>query len=301
MLTRIRALFSAAGLLEVDTPSLSPAGNPDPAIDSFCTVGNGQALYLHTSPEFPMKRLLAAGSGDIYQICKVFRQGESGRNHNPEFTLLEWYRLGIDHHQLMQETAQLVNTLAAEAGHRLQVEKITYQALFQRHFRLDPLDCSAAQLQGIARDQGIDLGGDTDLDRDQWLDLLISHGIMPTLAHDQLTLLYDYPASQASLARLNPDGRTAARFEVFWGGLELANGFHELQNPAEQLARFDADNQQRLEQQQAPLPVDHKLIAALEHGLPQCSGVALGVDRLLMKLLGKQRVEEVMAFAGERA
>lgn len=303
VLSRIRALFAGRGILEVDTPALSSSANPDPAIESFCVESGGQAHYLHTSPEFAMKRLLAAGSGDIYQLCKVFRQGERGRNHNPEFTLLEWYRLGLDHHQLMQEVAELIISLADQEGMNLTLKTVTYREIFQQRLNIDPFVTGTEALSQVAREQGIDVDGEAVhcLDEDQWLDLLLSHCIMPELPARQLTLLHDYPASQASLARLNGDGFTAARFEVFWGSLELANGFHELQDSREQRERFEHDNAARAREQAHSVPLDEHLLQALEHGLPDCSGVALGIERLLMKLLGEDSIDAVMAFPLERA
>ncbi len=299
VLERIRALFSAWKILEVETPALSMAGTTDPSIDSFSVRRSGQIQYLHTSPEFPMKRFLAAGSGDIYQLCKVFRQGESGKNHNPEFTLLEWYRLNFDHHQLMDEVVGLVITLADEEGLSLDVKKISYVELFQTYLSCDPMRRSTEELEGLAKENGIDLRG--SLSKDQWLDLLMSHCVMPKLPNNQLTVLYDYPASQASLAKINADGLTAARFEVFWGSLELANGFHELQDAEQQRQRFLVDVEKRREQGKEAVPLDEHLIQALRSGLPPCAGVALGIDRLLMKLTRKDRISEVLGFPVDRA
>ena len=298
LLEKIRAFFRERGVLEVATPVLGAAAGTDPAIEPFETryrgpgFDGGLALYLQTSPEFHMKRLLAEGSGDIYQVMPVFRQGELGARHNPEFTLLEWYRLGFDHHQLMEEVAELVNCCLAEAR---SLEKRTYSSLFQEQFGWDPLTVGQEKLQATAASLGLEVEGLES--RDQWLDLLVSMVIEPKLGRGKLTFVHDYPASQASLARLNPrDPRVACRFELYVEGVELANGFHELSDPVEQLARFEADNLERQRKGQQLLPVDNRLIAALERGLPDCSGVALGFDRLLMLSTGASCLSEVLSF-----
>ena len=298
LLEGVRRFFRSRGVLEVDTPILSRAAGTDPALEPFVTSyqGPGEAkglrLYLQTSPEFHMKRLLAAGSGDIFQVCHAFRQGERGARHNPEFTLLEWYRTGFDHQQLMSEVAELVNTLL---GGSLPMERISWQVLFQRGFGWDPLEVDRETLAATARGHG--LGGVELQERDQWLDLLMSHLLEPELGHGRLTFVHGYPASQASLARLCPeDPRLACRFELYLEGMELANGFHELADPDEQLARFEADNRRRRELGQEPLPIDHRLVEALRQGLPDCAGVALGLDRLLMLKLGAERLDDVLSF-----
>ena len=246
-----------------------------------------------------MKRLLAAGSGPIYQICKAFRDGESGRRHNPEFSLLEWYRPGFDLFRLMNEVAYLVK-LCLESP-VLEVESISYQALFLRELRIDPLEATDSELAAVARRLipsavGLDLS-----ERDAWLDLLMTAQLETRLGRNKLTFVYDYPASQAALARLNEsDPRVAARFELYHQGVELANGFHELGDAVEQRARFAADNRMRRARGQNALPIDERFLGALQAGLPDCAGVALGVDRLLMARLGVASLEEVLAFAGAR-
>ena len=298
LLEEVCAFFRQRGVLEVTTPVLGAAGGTDPAIEPFQTryrgpgADDGLTLFLQTSPEFHMKRLLAAGSGDIYQVMPVFRQGELGPRHNPEFTLLEWYRLGFDHHRLMEEVGELVNhCLGEERG----LEKRSYCGLFQERFGWDPLSVTPETLQATATAHGLEVNGLED--RDQWLDLLMSMVIEPELGRERLTFVHDYPASQASLARLNPrDPRLACRFELYVDGVELANGFHELSDPVEQLARFEADNLERQRKGQQVLPVDHRFIAALEQGLPDCSGVALGLDRLLMLSMGASSLSEVLSF-----
>ncbi len=300
-LEEIRRFFRSRGVLEVETPVLSHASGTDPALEPFHTrykgPGGERRLYLQTSPEFHMKRLLAAGSGDIFQLCHAFRQEERGARHNPEFTLLEWYRLGFDHHRLMAETAELVQHLL---GGMLPVEKRLYADLFVERFGWHPLEVDLETLAGAAVELGVAAGG---LERrDQWLDLLMALRIEPELGRGCLTFVYGYPASQAALARLcDDDSRLACRFELYLEGLELANGFYELTDAAEQRARFEADNRQRRELGKAPLPLDERLLAALETGLPKCAGVALGVDRLLMLKLGAERLDEVLSFPFDEA
>ncbi len=304
ILQQIRAFFAERGVLEVETPSLSAAALTDPAIDSLATryIGPGHAsglnLYLHTSPEFPMKRLLAAGSGPIYQITRVFRQGEAGRRHNPEFTLLEWYRPGFDHHQLMDEVAALV---APVLGLEATAQRLSYRDAFLQFASLDPFAASIAELRQAVQRLGI---GEFDAgeERDIWLDLILSHRVEPNLGQQGLCFLTDYPASQAALARLNPDNPAVAeRFELYYRGVELANGFHELGDSAEQRKRFESEQAERAAQGQEHYPMDEKLLAALEVGLPDCAGVALGVDRLVMLAVGAESLEEVIAFTVDRS
>ncbi|QKT02866.1 EF-P lysine aminoacylase GenX [Ectothiorhodospiraceae bacterium 2226] len=303
MLAGIRAFFAARDVLEVETPILARTGSPDLHLASLCTDYHGPhggRLYLQTSPEYHMKRLLAAGSGPIYQVCKVFRDGEAGRLHNPEFTLLEWYRPGFDHHRLMDEVRDLVRALLGP----LDEERMTYRAAFQRALDLDPLQAPAAELAATAAAQGIRVQGlePTETARDAWLDLLLTHCVEPTLGRDTLTFLYEYPASQAALARLAPhDPRVAERFELYLHGVELANGFHELADAEEQGRRFAADNAARAAAGLPRVEPDERLLTALRAGLGDCAGVALGVDRLLMLAVGARALEEVVAFPVARA
>jgi lysyl-tRNA synthetase class 2 len=304
ILQQIRAFFTERGVLEVETPTLSAAALSSPAIDSFVTryTGPGHVagvnLYLHTSPEFPMKRLLAAGSGPIYQLGKVFRQGEAGRRHNPEFTLLEWYRPGFDHHALMDEVAVLV---APILGLQEVAERMSYRDAFIRYAAVDPFVASIAELRATAQHHGIE-GFDAGEERDIWLDLILSHRIEPHLGEDRLCFLTEYPASQAALARLNPDNPAVAeRFELYYKGVELANGFHELGDSMEQCKRFEAELAERATQGREQPPMDERLLAALETGLPECAGVALGVDRLVMLAVGAESLDEVIAFSIERS
>ncbi len=306
LLARIRDFFRQAGVLEVETPACSRYGVTDPAIESFTTrftgpgAARGEARYLHTSPEFPMKRLLAAGSGPIYQLCRVFRNGERGRRHNPEFTLLEWYRPGFDHHQLMHEVADLIQALSPRP---LAFDRLSYAEAFQRQLQIDPHRASAADLRGCAIARGIAGAETLELEsRDAWLDLLLSHLIEPRLGEGGMTFLYDYPASQAALARVRPgDPPLAERFELYLGGVEIANGFHELTEAGEQRRRFQEDNHRRRAMGMPEVPLDECLLAALEQGMPPCAGVALGVDRLIMFLTGSPQIGDVIAFDSNRA
>ncbi|MET0066071.1 MAG: EF-P lysine aminoacylase EpmA [Candidatus Thiodiazotropha sp.] len=305
MLRRIRQFFDSRDILEVDTPVCARHATTDPAIESFLTrytgpgAGSGLECYLQTSPEFFMKRLLCAGSGPIYQICKVFRDGELGSRHNPEFTLLEWYRPGFDHHALMGEVAELILSLSGEP---LVVERHTYREIFQQTLSLDPHMAEAVELRDCAIAQGIAGAEQLQLGhRDAWLDLLLSHLIEPGLGRSGLTFIYDYPASQAALARINDeDPPLAQRFELYWQGMELANGFYELQDAEVQRARFEADNRQRRSAGVPQRPADEWLLEAMAEGLPECAGVALGIDRLLMLLTGCRDIREVLSFDFER-
>jgi elongation factor P--(R)-beta-lysine ligase len=301
----IREFFHARGVLEVETPILSGAGNTDPNIESFHLDFHGPASagarrrWLRTSPEFPLKRLLAAGIGDCYELGRVFRNGEAGRRHNPEFTMLEWYRVGWDHRRLMRECAELVQAALALMGREVRVETLSYAVLFQRHVDLDPHRAGIDALRAPLQRFGIDPEG---LERDDWLDLLLTHCIEPALDAGSITLIHDFPASQCALARLRPgEPPLAERFELYLGGVELANGYHELADPDEQRARFTRDLQRRAARVAASPALDQRLLAALEAGLPDCAGVALGVDRLLMAMLGTSEIGEVIAFPFARA
>ena len=310
LLERIRAFFSERGVLEVETPILSAAAVTDPMLASLATrytgprFPRGQAFYLHTSPEFPMKRLLAAGSGSIYQICKVFRDGEAGRLHNPEFTLVEWYRVGFDHHQLMAETGELVMQLLAPTLRSNSPEQLTYREAFLRHAQIDPHTATTSDYAAVADAHDIRVPPDLLRHNDvaAWRDLLLTHVVEPMLGQGQLTFIYDYPASQASLARIQPGNPpVAARFELYLNGIELANGFHELADADEQRTRFERQLHDRKARGLPTVPLDERLLTALAHGLPDCAGVALGFDRLVMLACGAKSVQEVMAFPIERA
>ena len=301
LLARLRAFFSARGVLEVDTPSLSRACATDRHIASFRVEdGRGGALYLHTSPEFPMKRLLAAGYGDIWQLAKVFRMGEAGRYHNPEFSLLEWYRLGFDHHRLMAEVAELMEALLPAL--RQPPESLTYCEAFRRHAKLDPFTADVGACRAALQAAGRALPPEAELDLDGWLDLLAGDLVYPALGKGRLTFIYDYPASQAALARVRPGKPPVAeRFEAFFEGMELANGFHELADAAEQRRRFELDRAYRQAHGLMDVSLDEALLDGLAHGLPECSGVALGFDRLVMIALKARSIDEVIPFPADRA
>ena len=302
ILAKIRSFFAERSVLEVETPLLSHATVTDPHIISMAaTVPNprssqDQLCYLQTSPEYAMKRLLAAGSGSIYQICKAFRQDERGRLHNPEFTILEWYRLGFDHHALMKEVDELFQTLLQTPP----AERFSYAEVFEGFLGLNPHEAETKTLQDCARQQGLTMT--SELDRDGWLSLLLSHGIEPHLGKDRPAFIYDFPASQAALARLRPENPPlASRFEIYYQGIELGNGFHELQASTEQRSRFLQDLNYRRQNQLPSVPLDEHLLAALNHGLPDCAGIAIGVDRLVMLALGYQSIEDIVSFHFEQA
>lgn len=302
LLATIRRFFTDRGVLEVETPLLCSAGITDPAIEPLVVregSSPGAGRYLQTSPEYAMKRLLAAGSGPIYQLARAFRDGEAGSRHNPEFSLLEWYRPGFDHHALMAEVAELVSACLGREGEGWQ--KLSYRELFVRSIGIDPLAAEAAELERRARERH-DLG-DLTGDRDLWLDVLLTHEVEPWLAGQGLCFVYDYPASQAALSKVvTVDGHAVGqRFELYVDGVELANGYHELTDAAEQRRRFEADNARRRAAGQPQRPLDELLLAALEAGMPECSGVALGVDRLLMLVTGKRDIRRVLAFDWERS
>ena len=304
ILKSIRLFFEERDILEVDTPALSHATVTDIHLHTFKTrfVGpeyaHGQSLYLMTSPEFHMKRLLAAGSGSIYQICKSFRNEENGRHHNPEFTMLEWYRIGFDHYELMDEMDLLLQmVLKCDPAQRM-----TYQQAFLSVLNVCPLEAPMEELKKVAATLGLSDIAEPEEDRDTLLQLLFSMGVEPVIGQEAPAFVYDFPASQAALAKINrEDPRVADRFEVYFKGIELANGFHELDNAEEQLARFEADNRLRSKMGLEPQPVDYHLIEALKAGLPACAGVALGVDRLVMLALGCDHIDQVTAFAFPRA
>jgi lysyl-tRNA synthetase class 2 len=302
MLRSARAFFEERGVLEVETPILSAAAVSDPQIESLATriAGLPGRRYLCPSPEYAMKRLLAAGSGDIYQICKVFRDAEHGRWHNPEFTMIEWYRVGLDDAALMDEVEALTAALLAPTRVLGAAERLSYAAALQRHAGVDAFGASEEDLLEAARRHGIHC--DADLDRDAKLDLLMGLIVGPRLGRGNPCFVCDYPASQAALARLRPGlPQVAARFELYLDGLELANGFHELVQPQEQRARFSRDLALRSERGQVQAPLDENFLAALESGLPDCAGVALGFDRLAAIALGANQLSDAMAFSVDNA
>lgn len=303
----IRAFFAARQVLEVDTPMLSQGSIADLHIEVMTSqyqgplAPNGLTLYLQTSPEFAMKRLLAAGSGCIYQLGKVFRNEEAGRRHNSEFCMLEWYRLGYDHQQLMDEVAALLTAVAGLPAANMQ--KLSYLEAFEQALAVNPHTASLATLQQLAQ-QHCHYGAH-ETDRDTLLNLLLSMVIEPGLgACGSVTFLYDYPASQAALARTDVDAfghPVARRFEVFIDGVELANGYHELTDADEQQHRLHSEAQARQQQGKPVNNPDLRLVEALRSGLPECAGVALGVDRLLMVILQASDIRQVMPFSLARA
>lgn len=301
----VRRFFAARGVLEVETPVLSQAGNTDPNIASLSLDFSGPASagtarrWLRTSPEFALKRLLAAGVGDCYELGRVFRDGEAGGRHNPEFTMLEWYRLGFDHRQLADEVTTLVTDAHGLVGRPLHVRHVTYRALYVDALGIDPFADDDAKLQDALG--GVLLDGD-GLGRDDWLDLLMTHRIQPALPADQLLVVRDYPASQCALARVRPGTPPVAeRFEVYVGPLEVANGYHELTETIEQGRRFAADAARRAARGAIAPPADVRLLSALDEGLPACAGVAVGIDRLLMAMAGTGSIGDVLAFPFDRA
>jgi elongation factor P--(R)-beta-lysine ligase len=307
LLARARDFFARRGVLEVETPILSAAGTTDPNLHSYATTStapgkHSRRRYLHTSPEFAMKRLLAAGSGSIYQICKVFRDNEIGRLHNPEFTMIEWYRVGYQYHQLMEEVSILLITALEGFRALAATEKLTYRETFLQHCGLDPHTATTQEMIELARMRDIVVSGLSADDRDGWRDLLLTRLVEPHLGRDRLTFIYDYPASAAALAHIRYDKPPIAeRFEVYLDGVELANGFQELTDASEQRQRFDQDSRAREKRGLPAVPVDERLLAALTHSLPVCSGVALGFDRLVMLAAGTTSIARAMAFPFERA
>ena len=295
-----RLYFAERDVLEVETPILSEAGNTEPNIESFTTTFTGHSdagsrtRWMRTSPEFPLKRLLAAGVGDCYELGRVFRNGEAGGRHNPEFTMLEWYRVGWDHLQLIEETVALVQRALGLIRRETTVLSCTYRELFVDGLDIDPFTATEAELRAPLSTYAIDGAG---LTRDDWLDLLITHRLQPAFPDDRITVVRDWPASQCALARIRPgDPPLAERFELYLGCHELANGYHELTDAIEQRRRFERDLRLR-ESRVASLPsLDERLLGALAQGMPACAGVALGVDRLLMAMMGSERIADVLAY-----
>jgi elongation factor P--(R)-beta-lysine ligase len=304
LLTHIRQFFAERNVLEVETPLLSQATVTDPHLHSFQTQycfdhsEQQQTLYLQTSPEFAMKRLLAAGSGPIYQISKAFRNhGESGRYHNPEFSLLEWYQPNYNHHQLMDEVETLLKRLLTCEP----AQRFSYAEIFQRYLNSDPHQLSLKNLKQLTRRLGLateNLGLNT---LEDYLNFLMSHVIEPQLPK-QLVFIYDYPVTLAALAKVRRcTTPVAERFEVYLDGIELANGFHELSDAHEQRLRFQNDLCRRTKYGHPQVPIDEHLLAALTHGLPECAGVALGIDRLLMIMAKAHKLSDVISFPIQRA
>jgi lysyl-tRNA synthetase class 2 len=295
----LRDFFHQRGVLEVETPILSAAGNTEPNIEGFSTLFSGHVdagareRWLRTSPEYPLKRLLAAGLGDCYELGRVFRNGEAGGRHNPEFTMLEWYRVGWDHRRLLGETIDVVQAALAQVDRHAEVLITSYRQLFIDALAVDPQRVSIDDLRAPLADQHIDPSG---LTRDDWLDLLITHRLQPAFPRDRITVIHDYPATQCALARIRAgEPPLAERFELYLGPHELANGYHELNDAAEQRQRFGHDNARRLARGQRVLPLDEAFLSVLD-ALPDCAGVALGIERLLMCMAGTDAIADVLAF-----
>ena len=313
LLLQLRAFFAEKDVLEVTTPILSQAGNPEPSIASFVTQEHEspahkiQPSFLNTSPEFAMKRMLAAGYGSMFQITQAFRQDEQGIKHNPEFTLLEWYRLNFDHHALMGEVNALIRYLAKEFLSLDRSQFYTYQDAMLQFAGVDPFNADIDDLKQATVKAGIDAIGlddapDKHAEKDAWLDLLMSLVVEKNLPLNCPVFIYDYPASQAALAKISHETpAVAARFELYINGIELANGYHELSDADEQANRFQLQQAQRKKSGLPGIPADYRLIAALKHGLPECAGVALGIDRLLMVLTGAEHINEVLTFPFDQA
>ncbi|MCU4676309.1 elongation factor P--(R)-beta-lysine ligase [Catenovulum sp. 2E275] len=303
IIKKIRHFFEQRNVLEVETPLLASAGVTDLHLENltcqFYGPGfhQGIELYLQTSPEYAMKRLIAAGSGCIYQICKAFRNDESGRYHNPEFTMLEWYRMGFNHFDLIDETEQLLD-LIINCG---RCERLSYQQAFLQFTKIDPLNTSVKALQTfLAAHNQTDIAAQLDNETDllQWI---FADFVEPKIGQTVPCFIYHFPKAQASLAKINQqDIRVAERFEVYFKGIELANGFHELTNAAEQQKRFEQDNQQRIRHGKEAKPIDQNLLAALEAGLPDCAGIALGIDRLTMLALNHSEINQSLSFDLQR-
>ncbi|PVZ65673.1 elongation factor P--(R)-beta-lysine ligase [Pelagibaculum spongiae] len=297
LLGQIRGFFAQREVMEVETPLLMGAPVTDPWLQALSVKNHRLAaapdvMWLQTSPEYAMKRLLAAGSGAIYQICKAFRDDESGRKHNHEFTMLEWYRPDFSLVQLMDETDQLLQlTLNCQSA-----ERVSYQQLFIDQLSIDPLTATTQQLQRAALVTGMQ--GPDDLDVDGWLQLLMGCVIEPKLGHDRPLIVYGFPPSQSALAKV--ENGVASRFEVYCKGVELANAYHELTDAIEQRSRAEQDLVKRSELGLPMVPIDEKLLAAVEAGLPDCSGIALGVDRLLMLVTDEADLRKLISFDASR-
>lgn len=302
IMTEIRKFFTERGLIEVETPVLSEFGVTDVHLSTFKTefiapfAEQSKTLWLSTSPEYHMKRLIAAGSGAIFQICHVFRNEEGGNKHNPEFTMLEWYRPHFDMYRLINEVDNLLQQILDCPP----AESLSYQFVFQEYVGLDPLSCERKEL--IAKAHAHNFPCCDDEERDTLLQFLFSEIVEPRIGEDRPVAIYHFPASQAALAQVSPeDHRVAERFEFYYKGLELANGFNELTDAKEQQNRFERDNRQRERMGLPQQALDSRFLSALQAGMPNCSGVALGIDRLMMIALGEEQISQVQAFSIQNA
>lgn len=309
MLASIRRFFENRGVLEVETPLLCQAAATDPGLSVFVTTpavagqDPHQARYLQTSPEYAMKRLLAAGSGSIFQITRAFRNEESGRYHNPEFSLLEWYRTDYSLNALINEIDALIRSLFNDIRPLQSSTSVSYRELFDAHTGLDPLSFDPDAYNACARAYGLpDAERLCGAHHGHWLDFLFSERIQPALGKHGICFVYDYPTVLPSLARTKTDDkRIVERVEIFMDGVEIGNGFRELADPLEQRERFEKDLSERARRSLPAVPIDTRLLQALEHGLPDCSGVAIGLDRLLMLITNQPHIDRVLAFAGNSA
>jgi lysyl-tRNA synthetase class 2 len=293
VLKKIRSFLEERGIMEVETPLLGTTSSVDLHMEPFGLKTGGKEFYLETSPEFAMKRLLSMGSGSIYQITRAFRSQEQGRLHNPEFTMVEWYRVGFDHHKLMDEVGELVESVL-NCG---PVKKITYTEVMKEAAGFNPLEMSAPAIRMVIDGLGLNSPPALDLtDTDECLDFIFTVRVQPYLKEQGPVFVYDYPPSQAALAKLDPESGVAHRFELFVKGIELCNGYYELTDAEEQLQRFRDINRKRLSRKKPELPVDQHFIKALDKGLPECSGVALGFDRLVMLAAGEDGLSGIMPF-----
>ncbi len=292
LLSLARSYFYEQKILEVETPLLGSHTVTDPNIESFTCVQNGLCRFLQTSPEYAMKRLLAAGSPDIYQICKSFRIGESGSLHNPEFTLIEWYRLGFSLDQIIQDTINLLYVLLED---EVSVDLISYNDAFLDSVGISLCDVSDHELQNIAENNG--LATKQQLSQGEYVDFVFSHCVIPEFSSQNFTVVKNYPASQAALAKLNAcDSGVSERFEIFYRGVELANGYHELTDFQEQQQRFENDMTNRKFLRKSQVTSDQRLLDAMKYGLPDCAGVAVGFDRVMMIKSGASSISDVISF-----
>lgn len=297
LLHDIRSFFIARNVLEVETPVLCRAGNSDPNIASLSTDAPPRR-FLRTSPEYAMKRLLAAGFGDIYELGRVFRAGEKGQRHNPEFTILEWYRRDVGYLGLASEVCELIRHCGNGQFDDWPVESTTYRELFLQHTGLDPFFCDESDLSTLAAERGVHA---VSMSQPDWLDLVLSEVIEPALPGETITVVHDFLPEQAALSRIRPeDPPVAERFEIYLGQMELANGYQELTDAEEQLSRFRSEQKSADARGEEMSPLDMALVEAIRHGLPECSGVALGVDRLLMSLVKLENIDAVLAFSADR-
>jgi len=306
LLQRIRHFFVERGFLEVETPVLSADTVVDRHLDPLSVVlyddprqpNSGRTLWLQTSPEFAMKRLVAAHGMSIFQVTHAFRAGERGQFHNPEFTMLEWYEVGADYRAGMK----FLDDLSSDILHRGRSEYVSYREAFQQHAGIDPLKASLAELSNLATARNVSVPASLDrTDRDAWLELLLVECVEKNLGAQRPVILYDYPESQAALARVRKDEAVAERFELYVNGVELANGYHELLDADVLLKRAQQNNELRVRAGKQPLPASSRLIDAMRHGMPACTGVALGFDRLVMLVAGAKTIDEVIPFPIERA